>query len=527
MRTLCTLNRRTFLTLSSLGLSGLLAACEGAAAHTSAPTPTATPPRQSVPDEADWSALAGSLRLVRPQERGYPAAHQLFNTRFDGTLPQGVAYCTTPADVQACLAFVQRFSLPFAIRCGGHSYAGYSTTTGLQMDVTGMNQVSVDPATGIATVGAGARLIDVYATLAQDGLVIPAGSCPTVGITGLALGGGVGVLSRKFGLTCDNLLSARLVLASGDLIACDQQTRPDLFWALQGGGGGNFGVVTSLTFQAHAVPQVAVCTVGWPWERAADVFDAWQHWGPQAPDELWSNCLLLGATPLSAEPLIRVNGIFVGDAPSLSALLQQLIERVGSAPASTIVASDSLLEAMLVEAGCYGESVAACHLPGQTPQGRLGRDTSQARSDYAGSLLPRPAIDLLVNAIGRRQSSGMPGGGIGMDAWGGAIGRIAADATAFVHRDALFSIQYTASWNPTDRASLISTNISWLSDTWQAMRPYVNGEAYQNYIDPDLADWQGAYYGANLPRLQQVKMAYDPANLFQFAQSIPAHSPTS
>lgn len=525
MGNLCTLNRRTFLTLSTLGLSGLLAACEGATAHTHMPTPTpvVTPTRQPVPGEADWSALAGSLRLLRPTESGYPAAHRLFNTRFDGILPQGVAYCTTPADVQACLAFVQRFSLPCAIRCGGHSYAGYSTTTGLQLDVSGMKEISVNPATGRTTVGAGARLIDVYATLAQDGLVIPAGSCPTVGITGLALGGGIGVLGRKFGLTCDTLLSARLVLANGDLVSCDQQTHPDLFWALQGGGGGNFGVVTSLTFQAHAVSQLAVCTLGWPWERAADVFDAWQHWGPQAPDELWSNCLLLGTAPQSPEPLVRVNGIYVGGVASLSVLLQQLSERVGSPPTSSVVAGDSLLEAMLVEAGCYGESVAACHLPGQTPQGLLGRDTSQARSDYAGSPFPRPAIDLLVRAIGQRQSSGMAGGGIGIDAWGGAIGRIAADATAFVHRDALFSLQYTASWKPTDSASLVATNRSWLSNTWQAMRPYVNGQAYQNYIDPDLTDWQRAYYGLNLPRLQQVKSAYDPANLFQFAQSIPTN----
>jgi FAD/FMN-containing dehydrogenase len=108
-----------------------------------------------------------------------------------------------------------------------------------------------------------------------------------------------------------------------------------------------------------------------------------------------------------------------------------------------------------------------------------------------------------------------------MDAYGGAINQVAADATAFVHRNALFSIQYTASWNPTDPTSTISANLSWLSNTWQAMRPYVNGEAYQNYIDPDLANWQQAYYGTNLARLQQVKATYDPANLFHFAQSIP------
>ncbi len=525
------LSRRAFLALSGLGLTGLLAACGGASAHTSTPTPTtgnasatAIPTRPAIPTEADWSALASSLRgsLIRPQSPGYAVARQLFNTRFDHIQPQGVAYCATPADVQSCLAFVQRFNLPSTVRSGGHSYAGYSTTTGLLLDVTRINQVSVNVGAGTATIGGGAHLIDVYAALAQYGLVIPAGSCPTVGIAGLTLGGGVGVLGRKFGLTCDNLLSAQLILAGGDLVTCDRQTHPDLFWALRGGGGGNFGVVTSFTFQVHPVSELTLFTLNWPWSHAADVVDAWQHWGPQAPDELWSNCLLLGTANKPSAPIVRVNGVYVGGAASLDPLLQQLIGHVGSAPASSYIYTDPLLETMMVEAGCYGESVAACHLPSQNPQGHVGRDTSQARSDYIGAPLPRQAIEILVNAIASRQSSSvLSGGGIGMDAYGGAINRVAADATAFVHRNSLFSIQYTASWNPGDSASIVAANTSWLSETWQAMRPYVNGEAYQNYIDPDLADWQRAYYGANLTRLQQVKATYDPANLFRFAQSIP------
>lgn len=524
------LSRRTFLTLSGLGLTSLLAACSGVAASpspTSTPSkasPTVLPTRTATPTETDWSALAGNLQgsLVRPQSSGYAIAHQLFNTRFDHILPQGVAYCATPADVQTCLAFVRRFNLPVTARSGGHSYAGYSTTTGLLLDVSRLNRVSVNASAGTATIGGGAHLIDVYTVLAQDGLVIPAGSCPTVGIAGLTLGGGVGVLGRKFGLTCDNLLSAQLVLADGNLITCDQQTHPDLFWALRGGGGGNFGIVTSFTFQVHPVSELTLFTLNWPWSHASDVVDAWQHWGPQAPDELWSNCLLLGTASKSSEPLVRVNGVYVGSAASLDPLLQQLISHVGTTPSSSYVYTDPLLETMMVEAGCYGESVAACHLPSQNPQGHVGRDTSQARSDYVGAPLPRQAIEILVNAIGSRQSSSMlSGGGIGMDAYGGAINRVAADATAFVHRNAQFSIQYTASWNTTDPAPTVSANLSWLSSTWQAMRPYVNGEAYQNYIDPDLANWPQAYYGANLARLQQVKATYDPANLFRFAQSIP------
>jgi FAD/FMN-containing dehydrogenase len=525
----CRYNRRTFLSLSGLGAASLLTACNpGGSAHSVNPsqtaTPTTPPTRVPTPTEADWSQLASSLHgtLVRPASAKYTTARQLFNTRFDTILPAGIAYCASSADVQTCLAFVRRFQIPVTARSGGHSYAGYSTSTGLIIDMTQMNQVSVDTGAGTATVEGGAHLVDVYSSLAQHGLVIPAGSCPTVGISGLTLGGGVGVLGRKFGLTCDNLLSAQVVLANGQALTCDQQTNADLFWALQGGGGGNFGIVTSLTFQTHPVSALSLFTYNWPWSSAAAVVDAWQRWGPSAPDELWSNCLLLGSSDKQSEPTVRVNGVYVGSATPLYALLQQLTSQIGVAPTSSYVYTDPTLETMMVEAGCYGKSVAECHLPSQNPQGQLSRDTSQAKSDYVASLLPRPAIDVLVNSINSRRSSQLlNNGGIGMDSYGGALNRVAADATAFVHRNSLFSIQYTASWNPGDSSSVVSANTSWLNQTWQAMRSYVNGEAYQNYIDPDLTNWQQAYYGANLIRLQQIKAKYDPDNVFHFAQGIP------
>src|SRR5579884_84971 len=192
------MNRRTFLKLCALGaVPGFLAACGGGVPISndisSRPTPRPSPTVQpsptkqpaptphSSPTDADWSALARSLQgnLIRPDNPRYPVAHQLFNPRFDSILPAAIAYCVSPADVQACLAFVQRFGLPFTPRSGGHSYAGYSTSTGLVLDVTSINTVTADMSTGIATVGAGARLIDVYSALAQQGLALPAGSCPT------------------------------------------------------------------------------------------------------------------------------------------------------------------------------------------------------------------------------------------------------------------------------------------------------------------------------------------------------------
>jgi FAD/FMN-containing dehydrogenase len=293
-----------------------------------------------------------------------------------------------------------------------------------------------------------------------------------VGIAGLTLGGGAGVLGRKFGLTCDNLISAQVVVADGRLLTCDASHNSDLFWALRGGGGGNFGVVTSFTFQMHQVPSLSLFTLYWPWSNAANVVDAWQNWAPQAPDELWSNCVLEATSNKNAGPVVLANGVYVGTVASLNSLLQQRV--------------------------AYG-----------------------AKSDFFTTLLPRKGIDNLVSAIAQRQVSTLGDGGIGFDAFGGAINRVAPNATAFVHRNALFGVQYTANWNANDPGSIVSANNTWLANTWQGMRSYASGAAYQNYIDPNLAGWQQAYYGSNLPQLQQIKSTYDSGNLFHFAQSIP------
>ena len=457
---------------------------------------------------------------MRPGNAQYTVAHQLFIPRFDTIMPQAIAYCASPADVQACLAFAQKFALPLVPRSGGHSYAGYSTTTGIVVDVTRMNTVTVNTGNATTVVGAGAHLVDVYAALTQYGLIIPAGSCPVVGIAGLTLGGGVGVIGRKFGLTSDNMLSAQIVTSTGQILTCDANHYPDLFWALRGGGGGNFGVVTSFTFQAHAVPTISLFTLYWPWSSAISVMSAWQNWAPQGPDELWSNCVLDSPADKSG-PIVLVNGVYVGGVASLSALLQQLTSRINAAPSSSYVSGAGLLDTMLVEAGCYGKSVSQCHLPSQNPQGQLQRDTYTAKADYFTATMPSQGIAALVNAVETRHTSSLGEGGIGFDAFGGAINRVPASATAFAHRNTLFSAQYTASWNASDSASIVAANRAWLNNTWQSVRAYASGGSYVNYIDPDLPNWQTAYYGSNLLRLQKIKNIYDPGNFFHFAQSIP------
>jgi FAD/FMN-containing dehydrogenase len=177
---------------------------------------------------------------------------------------------------------------------------------------------------------------------------------------------------------------------------------------------------------------------------------------------------------------------------------------------------------MQIEGGCEGDSIAECHLPSQNPAGVLSRAPFAAKSNIVDSKLSHSGITALLAAVEQRQTSPvLSGGGVVLDASGGAINRVAPAATAYVHRKALATLQYSANWTVTSPASLVEANREWIQAAWQSMRPYVSSGAYSNYADPDLADWQQAYYGSNFARLTRVKSVYDPGNVFRFPQSIP------
>jgi FAD/FMN-containing dehydrogenase len=213
--------------------------------------------------------LSGALLL--PEDAGYADAKVGFNPLFDQQKPAAVAKCSSADQVRDCvLAAAGR--VPIAGRSGGHSYAGYSTPTGgLVIDVAPMSQIQIKDERTVV-IGAGAKLKDVYEVLAQSRRCLPAGTCPTVGIAGLTLGGGVGVLTRKYGLTCDHLLSAEVVAADGRILTASAESEPDLYWALRGGGGGNFGIVTSFTFSTDPAPNLVVFSLKFPTGSAATVF---------------------------------------------------------------------------------------------------------------------------------------------------------------------------------------------------------------------------------------------------------------
>ncbi|MFE6775923.1 FAD-binding oxidoreductase [Streptomyces sp. NPDC057702] len=491
------------------------------ATRSAAPPVTSASARAGKPRAADWSALGKGLRggLIRPSDADYAQARQLYNPRFDHQRPAAVAYVAHTSDIAECLAFARRHGTPVAIRSGGHSYAGYSGGTDrLVIDVSRLK--SIRTGAGTATIGAGAKLIDVYADLGAHGVTIPAGSCPTVGISGLTLGGGHGVVSRAYGLTSDSLVGATLVTADGRTVQTSKDREADLFWALRGAGNGNFGVVTELRFRTHRAAPGVTAYLTWPWTRAAAVLRAWQTWGPAQPDEIWSS-VHFSATS-GRTPTVSVSAFSLGTYGDLQNAVDRLADAAGAPAKSVSLRRRGYLDAMRGYAGCATSSTAQCHLPGTTPgrtaAGTLRRETYGARSDFFDRSLNQQGVRALLDQV-ERYGRGSGGGSVSvaLTALGGAVNRVAPLATAFVHRRSRMLAQYTAAW-PVGRPGTAQT--SWLDSAHAAMRRHASGAAYQNYTDAGLKDWRTAYYGPAANRLTTVKKRYDPHRLFTFPQAL-------
>lgn len=510
--------RRRF--LMAAGMAGAAVLLPGTAAARAAslrPTWLAAP--SAGPTQKDWDALRHKLstgKLLQPGQKGYPQAQTMFDPRFSSLHPDGIAYCKVPTDISACLSFTETFKLPVRVRSGGHSYAGWSSVNnGLVMDVTDMN--SFHAGNGTVTVGTGIDLINFYNGLYSHGVAVPGGSCPTVGIAGLTLGGGVGVLARQYGLTCDSLESVEMVLADGTVATCDSKHDPDLLWASQGGGGGNFGVATSFTFRTRPLKDLIVFFLAWPWSMAARAVDGWQSWISTASDALWSN-MHLSANTGGPPQAVAIGGTYIGSVTDVAHELDKLYGLIGSHPSSYFLNEQTFLQAMLLEAGC--KQVHGCSTP---PGGSLPFVPSYAKSDFFSDKIDRSGIDALLAGIeGLKHVRGAPGGNgsIAFDALGGAVNRVKPQDTAFVHRDALFVAQYYTSWTWHGSAAPAANQLRWMNQYYKSVHPHANGQAYQNYIDPSLSDWRQAYYAGNYARLSSIKATYDPHMVFDFPQAI-------
>jgi len=394
-----------------------------------------------------------------------------------------VAQVSSRADVATCVRRVKGHGIPIAARSGGHSYPGFSTPNkGLVVDVSRLHKITVK-SNGTAVIGAGARLIDVYSALAAHGRALPAGSCPTVGIAGSTLGGGIGVLARAYGLSCDHLLSATVVGADGDVHTVDTNHNSGLLWALRGGGGGNGGIVTDFTFSTVPAPTVTVFSLQFPAVRTARVLHAWSTWMKAAPHRLTSLCHVTAA----ATPTNRVTGTWTGSTSGLSAQLAAFIAEVGVDPTSHRTHTYGYLDAMRYFAGCLSLSVTACH-PTSVPGGTLGRESFRAASRIVEHTLTASTSSTIVHLMSRQKGMVLL-----FDSLGGQVAEIGNSETAFAHRTALASVQVYAG-SAASGAAVIAVQ--------KALAPLVGTGAYVNYLNPGQTDWAKAYYGTNLPRLR-------------------------
>ena len=445
--------------------------------------------------------------LLRPSS----SAMLVYNERYAAVAPMAVLRALDVADVGAAVRWAERERVPIVARAGGHSYAGYSTVArGLVVDLSHLRGLSLRRATGEVTVGAGARLIDVYSELAATDRTIPAGSCPSVGLAGLALAGGIGLAARRYGLTCDNVSALTMVTADGRVRRCDAKANPDLFWASRGGGGGNFGIVTSFEFRTHRVGSAPWFVVSWPWDSVSEALEAWQRFAPATTESLTSILMMSAAR---RGPDVRAFGQYFGSPRQLRALVGPLTRVAG---ARLSVGVSGYMDLIMRWAGCLGMSVEACHTAGDAPGGMLPRALFGARSDYVSRPLPSAARAAMAGLIESRRAQEQGSGTFLCDAHGGAINRVHAEATAFVHRTALFSVQQLAQFAPVSEAA----SLEWLRTVGRTLAPFTSGEAYQGYIDPGLRTWRRAYYGDNYSRLVEIKRRYDPERVFDFPQAI-------
>ena len=446
------------------------------------------------------SALQGSL--LAPGAPGYDESRTIWNAMIDRR-PGLIVHCAATADVALAVRFAREHDLLLAVRGGGHSIAGNGVCEGgLMIDLSPMKAVRVDPAARTARVEGGATLADFDREAQAAGLATPLGINSTTGVAGLTLGGGFGWLSRKFGLTIDNLLSAEVVTAKGEVVRASSDENPDLFWAIRGGGG-NFGVVASFEFRLHRVgPEVLSGLIIHPLDAARDVLRFYRDFLPTTPEEFVCWFVLRKAPPLPFLPAewhgreilalaVCYSGSSLAEGERIAAPLRGFGKPIADVIApQPFAAWQTILDPLLTPGfRNYWKS----HDFGEVSDGLIDVLIAHARK------LPDPNTEIAFAQLG------------------GAVGRVANDATAYGHRDGQFVLNVHGRWQ--DRAK-DGACIGWARDLFQAAAPFATGNVYVNFLTQDEGDRVRAAYGRNYDRLSQLKSKYDPGNLFRLNQNI-------
>jgi FAD/FMN-containing dehydrogenase len=446
--------------------------------------------------DASTLAAAQNLRalmkgkVVTEGEDAYAQLRQIWNGAIERQ-PALFALCQTVEDVQSAVRIARAHRLPLSVRAGGHDLFGRALTDGgLVIDLTGMRQVEVDPVARVAVLGGGANGTDLSLAAVPHGLAGVTANVGAVGIAGFLLGGGYGPLTTRFGLAADNLLGAEVVLADGQRVKADESQNEDLFWALRGGGG-NFGVVTSMRIRLHHVGQLLAGLLVFPWAQAEAVLRGFARIMSMSPDELSMLAVIL---PLpDGSPGLFLGPIWTGD-PEEGKKIVSRLQDLGTPLVNKI---EPMSYSELI--GIYDSQV------------QNGRDY-YSKTRWLSDLTPE-IISLLLKAGSERTS---PHSLIALHHFHGAAARVAGEATAFGMRQSHFMVEIVPAW---DRASKTegANHRRWASDLSQRLATFALPGGYPNFLGPDDKEQISSAYGNNARRLREIKQKFDPENVFSSA----------
>lgn len=504
-------SRREFIRDASAAIAGLGLALRLGPGSIPGAVASAASRREQASALADLSErLTGSLLL--PGDDGYDARSAPANGRYRGTRPLAVAQCADDEDVITCVNWARENGIAPVARGGGHSYAGYSTTTDLLVDIGMLNSVKIDSSQGVAYTGGGALNLDLFKATEDGPLFLPGGTCLGVGIGGFTLGGGIGYNTHWAGVTSDHLQATQIVTASGDLLQVDASNHRDLYWACRGAAGGSLGINTSFTFDLVEAPAQNIAWYRFDWrgaDAAAAVMSAFHQVLKSAPPALNAVAMAQATEIGSGGPREAITvfsrGQYIGPLDELRDLVSPLL--AAATPVKQVLQEQTFWDTWRM--------IASTEPPSHS-FGDISRYAAEPLPDYVISKL----IDVLAACPSRTDTAN---GSLWSLGWvgGDVVDSIGRTDTAYVHRNMLTLLRPTTVW-PDDAPDSVGRDLNaWTDDMISVMAPYTPFESYQNFPNRSLHNWEQLYYAENFDRLVNVKTRYDRYNLFRNTQSIP------
>lgn len=431
--------------------------------------------------------FAEKVPVVYPWNDEYDRCRQNVNRRFV-YFPWMIVMAKKDRHVTRALKFSTKYNIPLVTRSGSHSFEGYSLIDGMIIDQSQRKGMHLDG--DVATVRSGVLIGPLQLYLSKYGYAFVGGTCPNTGLAGLSLGGGIGFLIRKYGLSCDNILQMDVALADGRIVTADKKSHPDLFWALCGAGNNNYGIVTKFKIRVYPIKRVLIYTLTYPFDQFSTIFDKWQHWSPHTHEDIGSELNIY-------KDRVVITGQML-TSPEAETILRRELEPFMADAKTVSIKTVPFIEAVRYFAG-------------------IGRwlPFFENKSNFATDYLPAQALTLISQYMTFAAS---PEDHVEFNSFGGKVAALPSDTNAFAHRNALFWMHFQCHW--ADQSDSES-RIAWVTAFHDAIKPYISNAAYVNCPDSALVNYLTDYYGDHLYRLRQIKTDYDPDNKFNYPQSVP------